>query len=380
MHSLRSNKQEARVDNDPLQEVDYSYNVQQLQAEFHVLPPSEAYRELCFRHQCKPINSVANLFSSCVGEWNVTTHLDFSQSYIGPKGVRPVVELCKRLPALKSFNCANNYLTNNAVYFISRMAAFHPSLERLELSFNEFISWTGGNFLYELTLCNSNIKEVGVLHTKIPPNVAEEIFRQSRCNCVLVYQAMGRPPKQSSHPEAIHLRAMKRFFNDMQENGTVPASALVEGHRERCRILGEAYDASKYTKAFYDELSSRLPQDNISWEAFIITLKLDGSVYNEEAVKKLRRLFLEFNMEPTAELDGFVEVRDLPAMCTRLNNEHAPSTVIKNMCDVLGLDDTMTLQWDEFLSLMYNSVATNMEHGVNLRMVSPHSAVKMLHL
>ncbi|KAF5221378.1 leucine-rich repeat-containing protein [Trypanosoma cruzi] len=329
------------------------YDVQQLQSEFHAISPAEAYGELCQRFQCHAIAAVAAMFPSGVGQWNGTTELNLSRLYVGPKGVRPVVEMCKRLPALRSFNCANNYLTNDSVYFITRMAMFHPALERIEVSYNEFISWTGGTFLTELVVRNTNIKEVGIRSTAIPTRVAEAVFEQTRRNCVLAYQAVGRMPKPTNHPAAIHLRTMKRFFMDIQENGTVPVSALVDGFRERLRILGQERDLSKYTESFFETLCRQVPQDRITWEAFILTLRMDGSLYDADFVKKVQRVFLEFNIEPSAGTEGFVEVRDLAAMFTRLYGEPPTPKELANMRSLLGLNDTMTLHWDEFLPLMY---------------------------
>ncbi|ESL08989.1 hypothetical protein TRSC58_03298 [Trypanosoma rangeli SC58] len=329
------------------------YNVQQLQSEFHAISPAEAYGELCQRHQCHPITAVAAMFSNGVGNWNATTTLDFSRIYVGPKGIRPVVEMCKRLPALTLLNCANNYLTNDSVYFITRMAMFHPALERIELACNEFISWTGGTYLTELVVRNANIKEVGTRSTAIPTRVAEAVFEQTRRNCVLASQTVGRMPKPTNHPVAIRLRTMKRFFMERQENGTVPASVLAEGFREHLSILGQERDIGNYTPDFYEKLCQGLPQDRIPWEAFIITLQLDGSIYDADLVKKVQRVFLEFNLEPTAGTNGFVEVRDLAVMFTRLYGEPPTSAELANMYASLGLDDTMTLHWDEFLPLMY---------------------------
>nr|CCC89272.1 unnamed protein product [Trypanosoma congolense IL3000] len=379
MQVLLSAKRDRKVANKSHPEADDSYNVQQLQGEFHVLPPCEAYRELCHRHQCKPINTVAKLFSSRIGEWNATTHLDFSRSYIGPKGVHPVVEMCKRLPALRVFNCADNYLTNNSVYLITRMAMFHPGLEQLELSGNEYISWTGGNFLSELALSNNNIREIGILHTTIPVDVAEDIFQQTRRNCVLSYQAMDRPPKPSRHPDAIYVRSMKRLFMEKQENGMAPASVLVDGHRERLRMFGMEHDITLYTETYYNDLCRRAPQDKISWEAFLIILMLDGSVYNEQVVKRLLNVFLEFNMEPKAGVEGFVDARDLAAIYARLYGERPSPSDVEKMYGVLELNDTMTLQWGEFLLLMYNRDVRDMSYSMNLRLTRAHHPTRMLH-
>ncbi|RNF26031.1 putative calpain-like cysteine peptidase [Trypanosoma conorhini] len=329
------------------------YNVQQLQSEFHAISPAEAYAELCQRHQCHPIRAVAAMFSSVVGNWNATTTLNFSRLYVGPKGIRPVVEMCKRIPALASLNCANNYLTNDSVYFITRMAMFHPALERIELACNEFISWTGGTYLTELVVRNANIKEVGTRSTAIPTRVAEAVFEQTRRNCVLAAQASGRMPKPPTHPAVIHLRTLKRFFMERQENGTVPASVLADGFRERLRILGQERDIDNYTDDFYEKLRRGLPQDRIPWEAFVITLRMDGSLYDADLVKKIQRVFLEFNLEPAAGVEGFVEVRELAAMFARLYGEPPTPLERVNMYSYLGLDDTMTLRFDEFLPLMY---------------------------
>ncbi|KAG8344563.1 leucine rich repeat [Trypanosoma vivax] len=379
-HNLPStNVREVPAPGETLQQNEQPYNVEQLQAEFHVLSPRETYHELCHRSQCRPISTVALMFSPNIGQWNVTTNLDFSHSYIGPRGVRPVVEICKRLPALKSFNCANNYLTNDSVYYIMRMAIHHPALEHLELSGNAFISWTGGNFLVELSLRNNNIKEICILETAVPLEVSETIFKNTRRNCALAYQASGLPPKATSHPTAIHLRAMKRFFMDMQKDGTVHRSMLAEGYKERLRILGQEHSIASCSDTFFEEFCNRVPMEWIPWEAFVITVKLDGAVYDEEMVKNLRRVFLEFNVMPLLGVEGFVMVRDLAAVYTRLYGMRPTQEVMDDTYGVLGLDDTMTLHWDEFLVVLSSSVVRNNKYSMHLDLTPSNHSRSMLH-
>ena len=132
-------------------------NAGDLQLQFSSLEPCEAYSLICKRCGCKCIRSVSTALPATPSTWGTLTTLDLSRTYIGPRGVLPVAELCKVLGSLKSLLVADNYLDNQSVWWLSKMALFHPSLTRIDLSSNQSISWTGGMSLLDLACKNGAI-------------------------------------------------------------------------------------------------------------------------------------------------------------------------------------------------------------------------------
>lgn len=358
------------MDRDPRLAATKPYDVRQLQDEFHGFSPRETYVELCRGMGCNPISLVTRMLPGGVGAWDEVTVLDFSTTYVGRKGAGPVVELCCRLPRLRRLSLADNYLSNEAVWYIAQMAIHHPALVELDLSGNEFISWSGAMCLSELVLRNTRICYLGTRRTSIDANTVQGLFVQTRRNAVMMFAAAavaagetGVRAKPSEHPSAIHHRALHRFFNQVQINGTVPASFLVDGFNERMHILGRQRELSSVDEAFYEALQARAPMPHLPWEAFIVLLVIDGAQYNEELAVALRGVFEEFNLDPPSaggqlvEDDGFVAVSELPAMFERLFSTPLSAKDAALLKEPLGLTEDMTMSWDEFFLIMYPRAA-----------------------
>lgn len=329
------------------------YDVKALQSGFHAFSPRVAYIKLCERSHCRPITEVARMFPSEVGVWDEVTSIDLSRTYVGPKGLQVIVELCKLFPQVTYFSAMDSHLTNESVYHIVAMALFHPSLSKINVSCNRFISFTGAMWLLELTQRNSRITHIQLLKTNVDRNYSEAIFFQTRQNAAAVFAAKGMIAKPADHPNVIHLRAMKRFFMEIQENGTVPSSALAEGFKEQLRIMGRQRDAGKYTDTFYETLIRRATTPRLDWNAFAVVLFIDG-MYDQATCDSLYRIFLEFNVDPSlTKREAMVEVQDFPYIHQRIYNSVLDPADLTFYMMRLGLDITMTISWDEFLIVFF---------------------------
>eukprot|EP00796_Vickermania_ingenoplastis_P012978 gene12978-8829_t len=326
------------------------YDVKQLQDEYHSFSPRDTYIQICHQMSCKVVPDVAKIFPHSIGAWDDVTSVDLSRTYVGPKGLQVILQMCMRLPRLVSFSVADNHLTNDSAYAVAQMALFHPSLVEVDLSRNRFVSWSGAMWLLELAQRNPQITNVQIYKTSIDTDCAEAIFVQTRRNAATVFASRGVAAVPANHPSVIHLRAMKRFFSDIQENGTVPVTALVDGFHEQLRIMGRQRDAVKYTDSFFQSLMGRAPSQRLDWNAFAIVLFAHGTTFDQETCESLHKVFMEFNVDSSpGKGEPIVEVKDFPLIHQRLYNAVLDPADLQFYLMRLGLERHMTVTWDEFL-------------------------------
>lgn len=209
-------------------------------------------------------------------------------------------------------------------------------------------------WLLELAQRNPQITTVQVYKTSIDQECAEALFLQTRRNAATVFAARGVGPNPSNHPSVIHLRAMKRFFNDIQENGTVPTVALVDGFHEQLRIMGRQREAVKYTDSYFQSLMSRSPTQRLDWNGFAIVLFANGAVFDQETCDNLHKIFLEFNVDSSpGKGEPLVEVKEFPLIHQRIHGSILDPNDLPFYLMRLGLDKNMTIGWDEFLITFY---------------------------
>lgn len=362
------------------------YDVYELQAEYQCYSPREAYIQLCGQMDCRPSRAVAAMLPAEPGSWDRVQYIDLSRSYVGPKGVLPVVELCKRLPSLRRLSLAANYLQNDCLWYVAQLALYHPSLAEIDLSDNEFVSWSGAMCLATAVVQNPRLTSVNLLRTAVEPATAEAVFYHTRKNAVAMAVATRRvAPSPSMHVSAIHLRAIRRFFDSIKDpaTGCVDRDGIAAGYRERLHLLGRSEALAGCDDAFFEELRARAPSDRVTWEMFLLLAVLDAVEYADQLVAALRRIFKEFNINAAPMLDrmaqlggpdgasalppapalparssalaqGFVEADAFPAVYVRLYGTNPGAKELESIAGTLGLQAGVhTVNWDEFLYTWY---------------------------
>ncbi|KPA75412.1 hypothetical protein ABB37_08682 [Leptomonas pyrrhocoris] len=332
------------------------YEVAAVQQEYAGCSPLDAYVRICKQLHCTPVASVKGMLPCEVGAWGDVESLDFANTYVGPHGAVAVVELCRCLPRLRSLNLADNYLSNNTVWHLAQMAVYHPQLEWIDLSKNEFISWTGAMCLAELALRNANITHIDVHGAAIEPDIAEAISAQTRQNTVAKFRAGSGRPCPPVHPAAVYIRALKLLFLKHQEQGKVDAALLETGFTELLRVSGRASESSKYSEKVFATLRARAPAGVLTAEAVLILLLIDGSTYDVETVTNLRRVFVMFNIDVSPAdplVSGFVLARDLADMMEYIYGARPSAADVAAVQRRLALAEETTLKWEEFLYLTY---------------------------
>jgi hypothetical protein len=343
-----------------LSPVGQPYSAAEIHAKFPSTTPQELYSLLCKSCKCKAIPAVAMMFPDTQRSWGTMTSLDLSQSYVGPKGVVPVIEMCKALPNITSVILRDNYLSNESVWLLSKMALYHPSLTTIDLGKNP-ISWTGAMCLVELVTRNHHITDVHLVGTSILPNVTEAISAQALKNASLGASRTRNGINPCNHPTTIRQRAMRRYFYDVAARGgkqqgdvglTVPKSLLADGLKELWKISGREREITQRTPLFYENFVNRASQDTITWEEFFLVIMLEDVKFNEGFVDRIKAVFDQFDVDGC----GYVEARALRGMMTMLSPTQTPPTAeeLQSKMRYYDLDSNMTLGWDEFLLLMYD--------------------------
>lgn len=332
------------------------YDVTQLQQEFFSLSPRETYVLLCERAHCKPIAAISRLFPPDIATWDEVVVLDFSRTYVGPRGALPIIDLCRRLPQLRQLNFADSYFTNEVVWQLAQMAVMHPSLESIELSRNELISWTGAMCLAELAVQNQHIVFIGLRGVTVQPQILDAIFMQTRRNAVAQFNAVGGRPCPSESPFSLYIRALKAFFATRAVSGEATPDDLVAGCQHWRMLSGREMNDGRHTERLFERLKARAPAV-IVWDAFLVLLLIEGSTYDEAVVSKLKQVFLEFNLNTSTSVpldEGYVLARELGAILVRLHDHRANDVALEATRSRIGaLYESTTLCWDDFLYLLY---------------------------
>lgn len=343
-----------------------AYSSSEIQRQFTGMSPREVYALLCKRRRCKLSSTFSAMLSDRVNGWDETQRIDLSAAYVGPKGILVVVEICKILSSLRILVLSNNYLDNASILCLCRMAQFHPTLQKIDVSGNA-ITWTAGMCLLDLVTKNCLIDSVVVFNTLLRQNIIDLIQIQVRRNIAFQHRSRRRGPNPSNHPITIRLRSLKRFFNEVSaregSDGRIPSSYIIDGVREMWKLTGREEELKQRPPHFYEKLATRAPSSTVNWEIFMLLVMGEDVVYNAEYVSRVRYVFNAFD----ADASGYVETRDLAEILTCLNNGKPPTDEqVQVKRDLLDLDDEMSIGWDEFLLMIYDLGALK---GVHLNAI-----------
>jgi hypothetical protein len=371
--SSSSQAQQQQHQNPLLSEPGHSYSPADLQRQFVGMSVRDVYALLCRRNNCRVISSVIEQLPEKPGVWELQ-QLDLERTYVGHRGVVPVIELCKLLHKLQSISFANNFLTNKSVWFACQMLMFHPTVSTVSFASND-ISWTAGMCILELVTRNANIRSVDVTETLFQPKVTQAILAQVRRN---IAGSTGKEQKKRSqasspinHARAVRIRALKRLFRDLvSKKGNpadqkVPRECVIEGLRAQANLSGRERELEQRGGEYLKAIVSRAPADHIDWEAFLLVVLFPEIPFRKEHVDSLRKLFNSVNSDGS----GYVFVSEIPAMLAAvLGHPPTPEEVHSKMA-YFGLsqdDNVTTMTFDEFLVLVCEHGPEIGEHLTNV--------------
>lgn len=341
----------------------HPYSPADLQRQFVGMSARDVYALLCRRNNCRVISSVIEQLPEKPGVWDLA-QLDLEKTYVGHRGLVPVIELCKLLHKLQSLSFANNYLTNKSVWFACQMLMFHPAVSSVSFACND-VSWTAGMCILELVTRNANVRAVDVTETLLQPKVAQAILTQIRRN---VAGATGKEQKKRaqssnpiSHARAVRIRALKRLFRDLLSkkgtpdsgggSGKVPRECIAEGLVAQAALSGRERELEQRGPDYIKSVASRAPAEMVDWESFLLLVLFPEMPLRREHVDSLRRLFNSVNSDGS----GYVFAAELPAMLAAVLGHPPTPLELHSKLAYFGLqheDTVTTMTFDEFLVLV----------------------------
>ena len=327
-----------------------------LQRQFQGMTPRDVYALLCKRQGCKCISGVLDLLPNRENGWEDISVLDLSRTYVGARGAQVVIELCKLLSCLKKITLADNYLDNQSAWMLSKMAVYHPSISWVDVS-NNPISWVGGMSILELVTRNHMVQKILVCGTHINASIQEYIAIQTRRNTCIRDGHTRRGTNPCNHPIAMRQRALKRFFVDACsklgiQNGKAPKSIVKEGVKEAYRLAGREEDLQQRPPDFVEGIVERAPSQEVGWDTFMLLCMCENAVIDAGVISKIRFIFEAFDIGST----GHVDAKDLQEMLNCMHDESlVTSEEVAMKKAYFDLGDNMTIVWDEFLLMMYDS-------------------------
>lgn len=361
----------------------HSYSPADLQRQFVGMSARDVYALLCRRNNCRVISSVIDQLPEKPGVWELH-QLDLERTYVGHKGIVPVIEICKLLHKLQSVSFASNFLTNKSVWYACQMLVFHPTVSSVSFAAND-VSWTAGMCVLELVTRNPNIRSVDVTETLFQPKVTQAILAQVRRN---ISGATGKEQKKRSqtsspiaHARAVRIRALKRLFRDLvskrgtaAQDGRVPRECIADGIRALAGLSGRERDVEQRGAAHLQAIAARAPGDAVDWDAFLLLVLFPEIPFRREHVDGLRKLFNSINSDGS----GYVFTAEIPAMLAAVLGHPPSAEEIESKMAYFGLsldDNVTTMTFDEFLVLVSEhgpEVGEHLTNGTKTPISSKH--------
>eukprot|EP00906_Rhabdomonas_costata_P019957 RCo029031 len=141
----------------------------------------QLYIKACEEMRCKKNSFLLGVLPSTPGDFGRLTELDLSLNFVGRVGLRAVLLVVQRAPALTRLCLADNWLNNDSVKELVAAVSGMPQLRHLDLSRNP-ISHAAGKLLSELVTRTPSLVYLGLEGTLIGPAVLREIAARLQAN------------------------------------------------------------------------------------------------------------------------------------------------------------------------------------------------------
>lgn len=150
-------------------------------AKFVGLSPQEIYTFACEEYHLKRNSRLFNELPSTAAGVNTVTMIDVSNNYIGPKGLKGLLQVVRSCPALHTLVLRDQQLTKDSVLTLCDALVSHPALRILDLRQNP-ITIDGGRHIYDLVCSNARIEEVRLDGTDVKDSLMTAIATKAARN------------------------------------------------------------------------------------------------------------------------------------------------------------------------------------------------------
>jgi len=130
------------------------------------------YRRRCEEQGCRINSAVAARLDAA--SYRPLVQLDLGNNYVGPKGVRPILDLLKTNPTVEFVDLSRNGLDNEAICLLADIARKHIGITSLNLSYNPFTQ-DAGKALFALVEDNDRIIDMNLNGTEVYHSLMQRI-------------------------------------------------------------------------------------------------------------------------------------------------------------------------------------------------------------
>jgi len=141
----------------------------------------EVYSFACEEYHLKKNSRFFNDLPSDIDATESVREIDVSRNYIGPKGIKALLEVVKSCYNLHTLILRDQQLSKEAVLMLCDTLASHPSVRKLDLRQNP-ITIDGGRHLFDLVQANPRIEQVLLENTEIKDSLITAITARANRN------------------------------------------------------------------------------------------------------------------------------------------------------------------------------------------------------
>lgn len=186
----------------------------------------QIYERSCVDQGCKRNSALVKMLPSMPDLFTEPTKLDLSTNFLGPKGLKSLLEVVRVCGDLREINLRDQQLTNESIQVLCDVLRTHPSVTHLFLDHNP-ITIAAGISLLDLVRENAVLEVITLDKTEIRPTVLESIAHQLEKNV-----AAKRPPVPQELPST------SDFAGEVKDAQTVVLGKPTDDTLVRSALLG----------------------------------------------------------------------------------------------------------------------------------------------
>jgi hypothetical protein len=137
----------------------------------------EIYVMKCEEFECKKNSKIFNILPTKPNIFDTLNAVDISSNFLGPKGIRPLLEVIRCCTNLKYLDLRDQQMTKEVVDELCAVLSHHPTVIRVNLSDNP-LTIAAGAVLVDLAKNNIVIEQIILENTQIRPVMCNAIASQ----------------------------------------------------------------------------------------------------------------------------------------------------------------------------------------------------------
>lgn len=169
----------------------------------------EIYAKKCEDLECRKNSIIFNSLPTKPNIFDTLNAVDISKNFLGPKGMRPLLEVIRCCSNLKYLDLRDQQMTKEVVDELCAVLLNHPTVIRVNLSDNP-LTIAAGAALSELAKSNTVIEQIILENTQIRPVM---------CNAIAAQLAKNKLAKAAASQAVTEATEFLQSINDGKTQG-----------------------------------------------------------------------------------------------------------------------------------------------------------------